>query len=109
MPTSRKCLSFIDMSQGQACQWIHILSEVLLLALTELGHTLERDPQKVKELLESYMDESHGCPADETGPGTELETEKETWPLMAQSVAGNVPGIMKSKSDSTVVRRRPTQ
>jgi len=50
-----------DMSQGQACQWIHILSEVLLLALKELGHTPERDAQKVKELLESYMDESDEC------------------------------------------------
>ena len=50
-----------DISQGQACQWIHVLSEVLRLALKELGHTPERDPQKVKELLESYMDESQGC------------------------------------------------
>jgi len=55
-----------DMSQGQACQWIHILSEVLRLALSELGHTPERDPQKVKELLESYIDESQGSPGDET-------------------------------------------
>jgi len=47
-----------DMSQSQACQWIHILSEVLRLALGELGHLPERDPQKVKELLETYMDES---------------------------------------------------
>jgi len=53
------------MSQGQACQWIHILSEVLLLALKELGHTPERDAQKVKELLESYMDESGECSEDE--------------------------------------------
>jgi len=49
-----------DISQGQACQWIHILSEVLRLALSELGHTPERDPQKVKEQLESYMDDSEG-------------------------------------------------
>jgi hypothetical protein len=47
-----------DMSQGQACQWIHILSEVLRLALGELGHLPERDPQKVKELLETYLNES---------------------------------------------------
>ncbi len=47
-----------DMSQGQACQWIRILSEVLRLALGELGHLPERNPQKVKELLETYMDES---------------------------------------------------
>jgi hypothetical protein len=47
-----------DMSQGQACQWIHVLSEVLQLALGELRHLPERDPQKVKELLETYMDES---------------------------------------------------
>jgi hypothetical protein len=53
------------MSQGQACQWIHILSEVLLLALKELGHTPERDAQKVKELLESYMDESGEYSEDE--------------------------------------------
>jgi hypothetical protein len=47
-----------DMSQGQACQWIHVLSEVLRLALGELGHLPERDPQKVRELLEAYMNES---------------------------------------------------
>ena len=46
-----------DMSQGQACQWIHVLSEVLRMALAELGHIPERNPQKVKELLESYMDD----------------------------------------------------
>jgi len=70
-----------DMSQGQACQWIHILSEVLRLALGELGHTPERDPQKVKELLESYMDESHGCSEDETGSGTEPEKEMEDFAI----------------------------
>jgi hypothetical protein len=37
------------------------ISEVLRLALKELGHTPERDAQKVKELLESYMDESQEC------------------------------------------------
>jgi len=47
-----------DMSQGQACQWIHVLSEVLQVTLGELGHLPERDPKKVKELLETYMDES---------------------------------------------------
>jgi len=56
-----------DMSQGQACQWIHIISEVLLLALKKLGHTPERDAQKVKELLESYMDESGECSEGKTG------------------------------------------
>ena len=60
-----------DMSQGQACQWIHILSEVLRLALGELGHLPERDPQKVKELLETYMDESS---QHETAAETELES-----------------------------------
>ena len=35
------------MSQGQACQWIHVLSEVLQWTLGELGHLPERDPQKV--------------------------------------------------------------
>lgn len=50
-----------DMSQGQACQWIHILSEILRLTLGELGHLPERDPQKVKQLLETYMDESQHC------------------------------------------------
>jgi len=55
-----------DMSQGQACQWIHVLSEVLRLALAELGHIPERNPQKVKELLESYMDESGGSSQDKT-------------------------------------------
>ena len=60
-----------DMSQSQACQWIHILSEVLRLALAELGHLPERDPQKVKELLETYMDESQQYEA-----ATELEIER---------------------------------
>jgi hypothetical protein len=59
-----------DMSQGQACQWIHILSEVLRLTLGELGHLPERDPQKVKQLLETYMDESQHCE-----PSTEVEAE----------------------------------
>ena len=62
-----------DMSQGQACQWINILSEVLRLALGELGHLPEREPQKVKKLLETYMDESQQHEA-----ATELETELET-------------------------------
>lgn len=62
-----------DMSQGQACQWINTLSEVLRLALGELGHLPERDPEKVKELLEVYMDESQQHEA-----ATELETELET-------------------------------
>jgi hypothetical protein len=35
-----------DMSQSQACQWIHILSEVLRLALGELGHLPEQDPRR---------------------------------------------------------------
>jgi hypothetical protein len=63
-----------DVSQGQACQWIHILSEVLRLTLAELGHTPERDPQKVKELLESYIDESQECSGNETE--SETSTEK---------------------------------
>ena len=55
----QEALAFhFDMSQGQACQWIHVLSEVLRLALGELGHLPERDPQKVKELLETYMEVS---------------------------------------------------
>ena len=58
-----------DMSQGQACQWIHVLSEVLQWTLGELGHLPERDPQKVKELLETYMDESSEHKAE-----TELES-----------------------------------
>jgi hypothetical protein len=59
-----------DMSQGQACHWIHVLSEALRLALGELGHLPERDPQKVKELLETYLDESRQYEI-----GTELEME----------------------------------
>jgi len=47
-----------DMSQSQACEWIHILSEVLRMSLKELCHIPERDAQKVKELLEPYIDES---------------------------------------------------
>ncbi len=66
-----------DISQGQACQWIHVLSEVLLLALNELGHTPERDPQKVKKLLESYIDESGKC-SDSEANETENEAKSET-------------------------------
>jgi len=62
-----------DMSQGQVCQWILILSEVLRLALGELGHLPERDPQEVKKLWVTYMDESQQYEA-----ATELETELET-------------------------------
>jgi hypothetical protein len=61
-----------DMSQGQACQWIHVLSEVLQWTLGELGHLPERDPQKVKERLKTYMDESS---EHETVAETELEME----------------------------------
>ena len=66
-----------DMSQGQACQWINILSEVLRLALGELGHLPERDPQEVKELLETYMDESQQYGIHDEA-ATQLETEPET-------------------------------
>ncbi len=63
-----------DMSQGQACQWIGILSEVLRLALGELGHLPERDPQKVKEALGTYMDESqHHEIHDEAASEQEIE------------------------------------
>jgi hypothetical protein len=70
-----------DISQGQACQWIHILSEVLSLTLTELGHTPERDPQKVKELLESYIDESGKCSENETENEAKLETSTEKYAI----------------------------
>ena len=63
-----------DISQGQACQWIQILSEVLRLTLAEIGQTPERDPQKVKELLESYINESKECSGNETE--SETSTEK---------------------------------
>jgi hypothetical protein len=36
-----------DISQGQACQWIHILSEVLRLTLAELGHTPKREGERI--------------------------------------------------------------
>jgi hypothetical protein len=70
-----------DISQGQACQWIHILSEVLSLTLTELGHTPERDPQKVKELLESYIDESGKCSENETENEAKSETSTEKYAI----------------------------
>ena len=64
-----------DMSQGQACQWIGILSEVLRLALGELGHLPERDPQKVKEVLGTYMDESQAAEIhDEAASGLAIES-----------------------------------
>jgi hypothetical protein len=89
-----------DMSQGQACQWIHILSEVLRLALGELGHLPKRDPQKVKELLETYQGESSEH---------ETETEQESFGLDGTEVDANVPKTRRSRSDSTVARRRLTQ
>ena len=49
------------MSQSQTCEWIHILTQVLGISLKKLGHIPERDAQKVKELLESYMDKSSEC------------------------------------------------
>ena len=70
-----------DISQSQACEWIHVLSEVLRLSLSELGHTPERDPQKVKALLESYMDEPCGCSHDETETNPESATEKENFAI----------------------------
>jgi hypothetical protein len=63
------------MSQGQACQWIHILSEVLRLALGELGHLPERDPQKVKKRLQRYMNESQQNSQHETEWETVTELE----------------------------------
>jgi len=62
-----------DMSQGQACQWIQILSEVLLQTLTELGQLPERDPRKVKERLETYMNRSEPEPDSETSPKMEIK------------------------------------
>ena len=47
------------MSQGQACQWIHTLSEVLKCALAELGQLPERDPQKVKRRLQRYINKQN--------------------------------------------------
>jgi hypothetical protein len=74
-----------DISQSQACQWIHVLSEVLLLALKELGHTPERDPQKVKELLESYIDES-GKFTDNVTDNNEAKSETSTEKEVCQYV-----------------------
>ena len=66
-----------DMSQGQACQWIQILSEVLLQTLTELRQLPERDPRKVKERLETYMNRSEpepeNKPESETSPKEEIK------------------------------------
>ncbi len=39
------------MSQSQANEWIHTLSEVLKMALGEDGHLPERDPQALKDVL----------------------------------------------------------
>jgi len=83
-----------DMSQSQACEWIHILSEVLRMSLNALGHIPERDAKKVKELLESYMDLLNVLMA------------RRVLLLMGQSVADNAPRIRKSKSVYTVARRK---
>jgi len=68
------------MSQGQACQWIHILSEVLQNALWELEQLPERDPQKVKERLAICMDESQQhsqCDAIAKAQNSQHETGQE--------------------------------
>lgn len=70
-----------DMSQSQAYEWIRMLSEVLRLSLSELGHTPERDPQKVKALLESCMDEPGECSQDETETIPESSTDKENFAI----------------------------
>jgi len=70
-----------DISQSQACQWIHVLSEVLLLALNELGYTPERNPQKVKELLKSYIDESEKYSENETNNEAKSETSTEKYAI----------------------------
>jgi hypothetical protein len=78
----QKVLAFhFNMSQSQACEWIHVLSEVLQLSLSELGHTPERDPQKVKELLESYMNESGGCSHDESETSPESPTYNDNFAI----------------------------
>ena len=66
-----------DISQGQACQWIQILSEVLLHTLTELGQLPERDPRKVKERLETYMNRSEHESDSENKPDSETSTKEE--------------------------------
>ncbi len=63
-----------DMSQGQAYQWIHTLSEVLRLALAELGQLPERAPQEVKARLEACMSSRRGKAQSETEAG-EAEAE----------------------------------
>lgn len=70
-----------DMSQGQACHWIHVLSEVLRWALAELGQLPERDPQKVKERLETYIDEFQRHFEHETEPETATELEMEDFAI----------------------------
>lgn len=70
-----------DMSQGQACQWINRLAEVLRLALAELEHLPERDPQKVKERLETYMGESQERSQHETESETAAEQGTENFAI----------------------------
>jgi hypothetical protein len=77
-----------DISQGQACQWIHVLSEVLLLALNELGYAPERNPQKVKELLESYIDKSGKCSESEAESESKSETSTEKYAMEKYAIDG---------------------
>ena len=56
-PLQESLAYHFGMSQGQACQWIHTLSEILRCALGELGQLPEREPQKVKKRLQRYMNE----------------------------------------------------
>ncbi len=39
------------MSQSQACVWVHVLSDVLQLTLRRMGHTPERVPERLAELI----------------------------------------------------------
>ena len=82
-----------DMSQGQACQWIQILSEVLSHTLAELGQLPERDPQKVKERLETYINESHS----EHEADFEKELDSETSPKMESKESFAIDGTERRR------------
>ena len=88
-----------DMSQGQAYQWIQILSEVLLQTLTELGQLPERDPGKVKERLETYMNRSDLVPPSDGR--TKHEPDSETSPKEESKESFAIDGTERR-------RQRPT-
>lgn len=48
------------MSQSQACDWIHRLSDILTKALKSMGHMPERNPDQLKDTLSDRAEDKFG-------------------------------------------------